>query len=439
MTAIEEELGIEYYNEGAGKPDQQASQTFFGEAIGQVEAPRQVARTAARIGETIAGLPGDVRELFNSIAVGIPEYFAGEELPAWRRAVKGTPQALGGFTSGPTSEQLRTGVSQPLGGEFLEPQSKWEEFGDEVAQDFAALALPVKGKVPFARSLGTSIMANAGGEVAGAFGGDKAEAATKLGLLFAGGMLGHGQGGVKQHIRGLFNEMEAAVPENAEVSAKALVPKLDKIEATLRKGDPLDVSKAPAFQKIRAIKDKISGGMIPVDEAVALNKSTNEAIFGLGELKRGQHKLYDIRNAIHETLGEYGQENAEFLTKWKNANEAYAATKTSREVSNWVRKNVRPKDYAYALGALGLEGGIAGIPAIGATVAGAGALGATAYGAEVMKRVSQSPALRKYYGNVVKHSLNQNKTGFTRAMGQLDKGLKKSFEEEPYETIEFPA
>jgi hypothetical protein len=450
MTAPQsgnDDLGLEYYDDLSKQPEpQQKDKSFLekaapfvaGPILGTKEGRRHAARTVSRVGETLMGLPGDIRELFNSIAVGIPEYFAGEELPNWRNIVEGDPDIAGGFFSGPTSSEIREGISKSVGDDYLEPQSKWEEFGDNVAQDFASLALPVKGKIPFARSLGTSILANSGGEIAGAFGGEKAEAATKMGLLFSGGMIGHGQGGVKQHIRGLYKDMESSLPKGAEVSSKGLAPKLDKIESVLKKGDPLDASKQPAFQKIQAIRDKISGNdRIGVDELIELNKSTNEAIFGLGDLKRGQHKLYDIRNALHESIGEYGKQNADFLGKWKNANEAYAATETSRKVSNWVRKNIKPKDYIYAAGALGLEGGLMGASTALGTAGGAAALGATAYSAEVLKRISKSPALRKYYQNVVTHSLNQNKAGFIRAVKQLDKGLKSDFKSDPYETVDF--
>ena len=446
-ATADDDLGVVYFEDfinqtpsqkkGAAAEDRNiltkvADTGLLGPLVAGEEMRRQTGRTAARFGEALAGLPGDVRELFNSMAVGIPEYLSGEELPGFRKVMEGI---TGGMVQPPTSSQIREGVTKELTGEALEPQNKWEEFGDTVAEDFASLLIPVKGKIPFARALGTSVMANSGAEIANAFGGDKAKAATKLGLLFAGGMLGHGQGSVKQHIQGLYSDMRESVPKNAEVSSKGLSSRLAKIEATLRKGDPSDASKQPAFQKIQAIREKMASGMIPVEEVVALNKSTNEAIFGLGELKRGQNQLYDIRDALHESVGQYGKENAEFLGKWKNANEAYAATKMSQDVGNFVRRNVKPRDYLHAVGALGLGGGFVGAPVAGATIAGAGGVAATAYTAEVLKRIAQSPALATYYKNIVTNSLNQNKASFTKAMGQLDKGLKESFEKEPFETF----
>jgi hypothetical protein len=407
---------------------------------------RTTARTGARAAETLLGLPGDVKDLLSNILVGIPEYFAGEELPRWRQAVKGDqsdfPEPLG--LNFPTSSELREGITKPLTGEYLEPKNEFEKFGDTISEDFASLAIPVKGKIPFARALGSSILANSGAEVAKVFGGDKAEAYTKMGLLFSSGLLGQKGGGIKQYIRNLYKDMETSVPKGAVVSAVPLEKKLNKIENILKKGDPKDLSKAPGIQKIRAIKDKIQSGQIDVDEVIELTKSTNESIFGLGELKRGQNQLYNIRQALHDTVNEYGSSNREFLGKWKAANEAYAATETSRNVSNWIKKNISPKDYLYAGSALGLGGmalGVGGmltsLPITAKALGSGAALASTAYSAAIINRISKSPALRKYYTNVVKNSLKQNKGGFLRAMKQLDNGIKESLEKSPYETVDF--
>ena len=410
---------------------------------------RNTARTAARVGETLVGLPGDLREFSKFAgewlgdkarsAIG-KEPLTEEQKEQIREEIKPkTWDLVGRLTEAlPTSENLREGVTRKYTGEYLEPQSEWERFSDNVFQDFAALAIPVKGKIPFARALGQSLIANAGGEVAREFGGEKAEAYTKLGLLFSMGLLSGGRkGGVKKYINGLYGEMEAAIPQGAEVATTNLSKKLDTIEAVLKKGDPGATSKQGALKKIDAIRNKIKNGTVEVEELVQFNKDINESIFELGELKRGENQLYKIREAVHDTLGEYGTNNPDFLNKWKTANEAYAATETSRRVGNWVRKNVGAKEYIYAGSALGLEGSLAGLPATLGTVGAAGALGATAYTAEIMKRIAKSPALRKYYTNVVTNSLNQNKGGLLRAMKQLDDGLKKSFEEEPFETVSF--
>ena len=400
------------------------------------------------MGETVAGLPGDIRDLGKFVGEWVgdkarsmigKEPLTDQEKNDIKEQMKPSDwDFLGRLTESlPTSHSLREGITRKYTGEYLEPQNAAEAFADDVAQDFAALALPIKGKIPFARSLGTSLVANAGGEVAGAFGGEDAKNYTKLGLLFTSGMIGQNKGGVKKYINGLYNDMEASIPEGASVTTKGLSGKLNKIEAVLRKGDPKDISKQPAMQKIDAIRNKIKSGSLDVDEVIELTKSVNESIYGLGELKRGQNQLYKIREALHDTAKEYGSQNPDFLSKWKDANQAYAATETSRRVGNWVKKNIKVKDYLHAGSALGLEAALVGAPAALGTAGAAGGVAATAYSAEVLKRIAQSPALRRYYTNTVNSALKENKAGLARNIKMLNDGLEKDFKQNPFDTVEF--
>lgn len=408
------------------------------------QAPRQIARTAARGVETLIGLPGELREVSKvagdwlgdkARAVLGKEPLSEEEKQYIREELKpGDWNFIGKLVEAlPTSRDVRENVTRRFTGDYLEPQNKAEAFADEVAQDFAALAIPVKGKVPFARALGSSLIANAGAEIAGEFAGEEAKNYTKLGLLFATGMIGHRKGGVKNYINELYSDMEAQVPEGARISSKSLQSKLNQIESALRKGDPGALSKQEAFKKIEAIRNKISGQEISLDEVLQLTKDTNEAIFSRPELKRAQNKLYDIRGALHDTTRQYGSENASFLEKWKEANQAYAATELSKKVGSWVKRNIKPRDYVHAAAALGLEGAFFGAP----TAIGTAALVPTAYTAEIMRRIAKSPALRRYYTNTVTNSLKQNKGGFVRNIKMLNDGLEKSIQAEPLPIFEF--
>lgn len=420
----------------------------FGSALQNEDSRRNVLRSAARVGETLSGMPGDVVQMGKSLGgwlgnkarslIGKEALNHEDELQVEELKKTKDWDVLSRLTESlPTSENLRENVTRKYTGDYLEPQNKWEAFSDDIAQDFASLALPVKGKIPFARAIGTSLIANSGGEIAGEFLGEDAKGYTKLGLLFSSGMIGQNKGGVKKYINSLYSDMRSEIPEGARVSSKGLEKKLNSIESTLRKGDPGAASKQEAFKKIDAVRNKIQGGEIPLDEVLELAKDTNEVIFSGRDIVRNQNKLFDIREALHDTTKEYGSRNAAFLDKWKDANQAYAATELSRKVGGWVKKNIKPKDYMYAASALGLEGAFVGAPAALAT-AGVGAASASAaYSAEVLKRISKSPALRKYYTNTVNSSLNQNKASFMRNIKFLNDGLEKSFESEPYETIDF--
>lgn len=405
---------------------------------------RQVARTGARAVETIAGLPGDIQSIFNAAGEYVGE-FAGDQL---RKLVGKEPlteeQKLEQrqfmqdvrVPFPPTSQELRSGT-QALTGEYLEPKGQAEEFADEVVSDLSSMMIPVKGKMPFAKTLGKVLLANAGAEVAKAYAGEEAGAPTKLGLLFATSLIGGKKGGVKKYIDDLYDKMEASAPEGASVSAKGLSSRLDKIKTMLMKGDPTEPTKQAPLQVINSMREKIKDGRINVDELVQFNKDINSRIFKGPLLKRAQNKLYDLRDSTHSALKEYGKENAEFLANWKYANEAYAATETSRKIGNFFRKTLKPKDYLYAGSALGLEKAFAGTTLGAQTAAGLGAAAGVGYTAEVLKRIAQSPALRTYYGNVVKSALKENSKAFARNMKLLDKGLKESFDESPYKLVDF--
>lgn len=441
----DDELGIEYFDDvynARSKPQRDVPK----------EISRHVGRTGARIGETILGLPGDISNVGTAAASWLGGWLGDkarsllgkEPLTAEQKdnikeeTRSGDWDLLAQLTESlPTSTSLKENVTRKYTGNYLEPQNDFERFSDEVASDFASLLIPVKGKIPFARALGQSVLANAGGELSGAFFGEDAKNYTKIGLLFASGLIGQKGGGVKKYINNLYDDMRSEIQPGATVSASSLEKQLNNIESSLMKGDPTAASKQPVFQKIKAIRNKISGGEIAVDELIELTKDTNEVIFSGKDIVRKGNKIYDVRESLQKSTQQYGSQNASFLDKWKDANQAYAATEASRKVGNWVKQNIKPKDYAYAAGALGLEGLAIGAPAALGTVGAGAALAGTAYTAEILKRISQSSALRTYYTNVINNALKQNKASFVRSMKQLDKGIEKSFEKEPYETIEF--
>ena len=339
----------------------------------------------------------------------------------------------------PTSYSVREGVTRNYTGDYLEPKNEKERFADDIAQDFATLAIPVKGKIPFARSLGMSVVANSGSELAKAFNvGEKGQAATKIGLLFALGLTPSSRRhGLKKYIDGLYSDMRATLPEDARISSAGLEKSLNKIEKAIQKGDVGTTTKKPVVQKIKAIREKITNGSIGVDELLELTKDTNEAIFDLGLLRRHQNKLYDVRGSLHEAIKSYGNNNKNFLSKWNQANQAYGATATSRNIQEFIKKTLNPKDYILASGALGLGSILSGAPLALKTGLGVGSVGSTAYIAAVLNRAYKSPALRKYYLNSISSALKENKGSFARNMSNLERELKKSFKKEPLRTVEF--
>src|SRR5690554_1006626 len=153
---------------------------------------RRTARYVRRVGEAVLGLPGDIYQLVR----GMSQKFGGitpeEDLNFVQKGARKLADAL------PGSEELRAMGAEQFPN--LEPRDESEEFEDEVVQDFATLALPVKGKIPFARAIGTSLIGNIGKEWAKELGiGEGGQAVTKMGLMLFAGMFGKGRG-VQNHI-----------------------------------------------------------------------------------------------------------------------------------------------------------------------------------------------------------------------------------------------
>ena len=114
---------------------------------------RTGARTLARAGESIAGLPGDIA----SAGLGLANYGISK--------VTGKPGPIPKLPL-PTSEAIRENVTKPLTGNYLEPQSKNEQFYDDIIGDAAVLFSPFKGKVPFAKGVAGALGRSAVGNTA---------------------------------------------------------------------------------------------------------------------------------------------------------------------------------------------------------------------------------------------------------------------------------
>jgi len=415
---------------------------LYGAVGSKKEVKRHIDRTLARVGETAVGSFGNLRDVMQMAGT-----WAGKKgrsllgkdplTESQEKELKENQNILDDLVDlFPTSSDLRENVTKKLTGNQLEPQSEAEEFIDEITQDFASMLVPIGGKVSLAKALGQSVIANAGSEVAKAFGGDAAAKYTKMGLFFGTGMIGDGTG-LRQFTTNLYKNMRNSIPEGAELSANNLSRRMNQLESRLRLGDPSAGSKQAALNKVTQINEKINNGNMPVEDAVQFLADTNEEIFRHANLTRSQNALYDVRNSLYETLDEYGVQNPTFRESHRVAQEVFAATETSKRVGSWVSKNIKPKDYLYSLSLLSAGGGVAGLPATIAAVVGAGSVGATAYASEVMRRMAVSPTLRRYYTNVITNSLNQNKEAFARNINQLEKGLEKSFEENPIKTVDF--
>lgn len=381
---------------------------------------RRASRYIQRGAESILGLPGDVVQLVRGLAQKLPGGIEPEE--NFNFVQRGGRRLL---ESLPGSAELRARSSEVRPG--LEPESEFEDVEDEVVSDFAALALPVKGKIPFARALGLSMAGNMGKQVVKELGfSEGTQEATKMGLMLFSGMFGKGRG-INNHIKNLYKKANNYVPEGAKF--KYPTSKLNNFERMLKKGT-MDESKLASMNILEDIKAKSPNGIMKVEEAIQFDKDINRAIGKSFNDKAKRGYLKQLKSAHSEALDTYAKENPTWGESWKEAKQAYQGIATSQDIQNFVKRNANLKNISHSAILLGLEE--AAIP--GHALEKLGALGLTAstmYAGEVAKRIAKNPALRRYYANVINASLSENKAMLTRNLAGLERVAKKEFEKNP--------
>ncbi len=396
----------------------------FGEVIEEFkpstvipEIGRHIARTGSRIGESLLGLPSDILQTAQIGARGL-EKGAGkirEKIGLKPLEIKERPPGV------PGSEELRE-ISTKLFGEKVTAQSPTESFIDDIVSDAAVLAIPVKGKIPFMRSIGTALAGNIGAKGAQELGfGEKGQTSAKIGAFFLSGLAG--KGNVKKYWNQQYKLADEAIPSGAKVQTFPLFRKLNKLAIELEKGISTP-SKTFVKAPLNNIRKKVERGVTSVEELVQMKRDINELrgslykdLTGKQSVRYAQGKINDLSGLIDQEIAKYGKKNPEFLKHYKNANEAYAGFNQSKRVGKWINRK---------LGAFGkpailiLEGMFPKLLPASATAF----VGLKA--GEIATRVFRNPTLRRFYGNMVKDAVKENSAGFVKNLKAMEKELKKS-------------
>ena len=390
-----------------------------------LEIPRHAARTGSRVVETLAGLPGDIVDLLKTGLGYGAEKIAGKPLPAFREALEKGPSSVQGDEflpeNIPSSREIREPIGKLTKG-FTEPQTEKEEFSDELISDIASLAIPVKGKIPFARSIGTALAANLAKQGVKELGGrEGTQALTKMGTMFIAGLLGRGN--VKNFSKNLYEKRDSLIPPGAEIESSRLVKSLEQTKRNLEKGVTTP-NKNAVIKPIDEILQKSKSGMIKIEDLTAAQRDFNELMQDPALLKGAKKQFAPVKKDIENAINIYGKSNPEFLKYHKEANEAFGTIAESQKVSKNIGKWIKSKPSLIASPALTLfeyqhPGAI--LPTIAGAVGGYGALKT----GELLYRIGKSPVLQKHYLGVVKESLKDNATGTIRHLEQINAELKK--------------
>lgn len=394
---------------------------------------RNPTRVASKLATRAIGLPGDVLSLANQlVARPLTEKITGKQGLPYEETFLG--KAI------PTTEQHRKGLEK-VGGEYLKPQNRVEEFVDDVIEDTALLftpggkvtksALVTKTPMNFFKAIGANLGKEAVKDITG---NETYGDLAKIGSLFALSLLD--KPAATKQLSDLYKTAEAALPKNASTSANRLSSNLQNLENKVSRGRPkanLADSEKFVVDHIDKVKKLIQSGKINVQQAWAQKRSLNEDLMKkLYEIpdKAGQHRAKslakNINHYLSEAIGDYGKTNPSFYKPFKNAEEGFGTMARSNIMTRFVEKNLKYSPLTSGL-----------LHAFGGNIGAGAAKSIIPYQVgKIGYRIAKSPTLRKHYLNTLKAAAKEDSAVFNKQLQKLDENLQEEEAKSRYRFVD---
>jgi hypothetical protein len=400
---------------------------------------RHTARTAARVGETLLGMPGDIAQG----ALGALK--AGEQGSNWLQNKLGLGGVMGSGESAfperaplPTSEEVRTNVTgniaKSLPKDYLEAKTPGEQFSDEFFSDLTSMATPVPGmgKLPIKRALAVSGLGNLGKWASKDLGASEGtQTGIKIGTMLAATMAGRGK--LNQTKKDLYKNAQQSIEKEVKVK-NLLEPISNKWELAIEKGASDTPSKQFIKKRIDDIRANTVGNRIGIENVLELKKDWNELKHSSGIPNRAEPAFNEMMKSLHSMINDYGKTNPKFYDSWKQAEDIHQGLTKASATNKWMQKHVTPLRIGGAAASI-LLGNSMGLPhaaAPGATAL-AGVVG-TKYGVRAFEALKNSPTIRKYYADTVASAVKRNVAATVKNAQKLDRVLEEKIKDlEPKE------
>ncbi len=400
---------------------------------------RNIARTGARAGEAVLGLPGDVAHA----AIGAGNYLAPSIIPSveqineFSKAHPIIASTIGAPITGPAalpgSSDIRK-ATKAVTGEYLEPQGEGEEFWDNVVSDFATIFAPELGLAKGAKTIGSvaktgysalakAAVGNAAAEAVKGSGGGPIE--TALTKFIAMSIPFGASGKIKSSYTNDYKKAEDAVAEYAktnklpEVSSSSVVNKMEKAVSGLaaHKDQPI----------IKALVDGIkqeAGETIDLSRLQQMKQNVNSN-YSLNLTAAGKKALNKVNEALKDSISSAGKEVPGFLESWQPAEELFGDYAKATKAWDYVKNTVKNKPVQSVLSSALVAGPAAGL-AKASTVATVGAAAYPGYqGYKFLSLLKNSPQGRAIYSDMFKNALLENAAAVNRDANKLEKIMEK--------------
>lgn len=363
-----------------------------------------VGQTAARIGETIVGAPGDIL----SAGLGVANWATKDKhfpIPSYEQLQESLPVSL------PTSSQVRAFTKEKTGG-ALEPQSEPAKFANSIIETATSLAAP-GGLIGKGMKVGTALKGAAAGETFGylakALGGSNLTSGVAKALGTLGGTTAFRGKELKELSKKNYEELASALPGNS-IPSKGLAKSIEELRTKYTVGD--SPAKGFAQDRLAAINDAISGSKIDAGKLWNLKKNANEHFATANKAER--KVLHDIISAEKEAL-----KSIPNYEKLEMADDIHRAFIDSDKATKFIRSHA-PSSLKYAPWLKGLF-------FAGSTATGKLPLVGAAYGgfkianeARMVSKFLNTSSGKKYYGDVLKAGFDGNARAVTQNMAKLN-------------------
>lgn len=391
------------------------------------EVLRHGARTAARVGEQVAGFPGDVLSLVN-------EYISRPVVGGITGKKNTTLRRIRCFESSSNLAAAQKGNIKQAG-EILKPQNKIEQTLDNIVGDATSLFLPGKkqGKLlgGTASALTKAIGANTAKDITQDWTADEKKGAyAHLGALTL--MSFFDKQGAAKAISDGYRPLEARAAQLSPVSSTKLETNLGNLKSKMQKGTQAPSEKF-IIDEVDAVLSKVKNGTITPEEAWASKRSLNEklskVLFDIpqkGAQQRARKLATQITHELDDALKLTAKQDPKFYKELKSWNAAYGAMAQSNLASRWIENNL--KYNPTTAGLIHLFGGsamkIAG-PALAPYEMG-----------KIIYRMGKSDKLRSHYLKTLSSATKEDALSFNKQLKILDKDLQSDSKNDRFTLVE---
>lgn len=331
----------------------------------------------------------------------------------------------------PSAHQLRE-ITKEKTGKRYEPKNELSKNLHETATDIGS-TLPLPGLGWVQRFL-MPLMGQGFKAVIKSQGGTEAQGDAGK-LAFMGISTIANLGNAPQVARHAYAEVERALPQGTRMSTRYMTQELNTLRNTPWYRTGRTAAKGPAFDEIERIDRAIQHGSMDVHDAMQIRRDINEARDRLRAfhyepgLDRAAARQYlnRVDDVLRTNMERWGQgNNPQWLNAYERANEAYAVTRSSQRLQDYIQNNAITRhlqsETTKTLFHLGGAAAIAHAPAL---LGSAAAVGAGAKGIQLINRMIRSPILRNHYAAVTAAAAARNAGAMNNALQKFDEEAKK--------------